>query len=181
MGYQEQETQQVRDGCNVQLSWWSQRTLPCPFRVETPPGKATEQEILGQAGTVHKKAQAVRAAAFPTPALFFPGFNRDPMIKFPLPNVGSSCAQTPSAAEGDGVFAEAGVAVSPCLAKPHPGCQPGLPSLGQHFPQLRLASANKTSRVTTSKHPCELISVALFWEVWGLSKQGSPELDSPVL
>lgn len=73
------------------------------------------------------------------------------------------------------------MAASPRVAKPHPGCQPGLPGLGQPFPQIHLASANETSRVTTSKHPCELISVALFWEVWGLSKQGSSELDSPVL
>lgn len=37
--------------------------------------------------------RAPRAAALPTPSLFFPGFNRDLMIKFPLPGAGSSCAR----------------------------------------------------------------------------------------
>lgn len=67
--------------------------------------KQLSEKYMGQAGPVRRRAWAMRAAALPTPSLFFPGFNRDPMIKFPLPGVGSSCAQTSSSAEGDGIFA----------------------------------------------------------------------------
>lgn len=106
MGYQEQGTPTGRG--------WMQRAARDGghrYRhgghlvLEQPLGKAAEREILGQAGPVRRRAQAARAAALPTPSLFFfPGFNWDPMIKFPLPGVGSSCARTSSAGEGDGVY-----------------------------------------------------------------------------
>lgn len=68
----------------------------------------------------------------------------------------------------------AGAAASPCATEPPPQRQPGLPGLIQPFRRLRLANANETSRVTTSRHPWELVSVALFREVWGLSNESSP-------
>lgn len=97
--------QQVGAHAPCSQSRWPRVPSRWPPRVGRPLGKAAGREILGRAGLVRRRAQAMRAAALPTPSLFFPGFNRDPMIKFPLPGVGSSCAQTPSAAEGDEVFA----------------------------------------------------------------------------
>lgn len=75
----------------------------------------------------------------------------------------------------------AGAAARPCATEPPPRCQPGLPGLIRPFRRLRLANASEMSRVTTSRHPWELVSVVLFREVWGFSKESSPQPDGPVL
>lgn len=114
----------------------------------------------------------MRDAAFPSPpSLFFPGSNRDTVIKFPLPGVGSSCAQTSSAAEGDRVFTMAAVEWPQALM------QPSLPMSWGSLTASSLASYTLT-QTKRALQPLQStlgssFLLALFWESWGLSKQSS--------